>query len=680
MLGPEIPYSLVHDSSSKEDVRLNMGAFSTLANLYIGANPPFELLLGRSWQKGNFVSIDEREDGTYLLFKDPHMNVKYELAAIENDNAEERRAIRQYMRTHPAYFAIMQADQNMADSQIDITSGDDSHRFEEIPPDDPDPDIMTSPSSPDPEFDSWNQELNYEYSPIPLDHPWEQDNSEYEYLFRQWTEEELPEQSEESQWDSKDNDTIIKKGTSGRITPPPQAKSRPVDVMETIPEEVSAELTPEDSLDPSVKNEYEKGQAAPHASVLMTSVVSSMSNRPLEESLIVSKKDSPSFEGNNSSSVSMDIVPISDRSYKFNIPDDPEDEHLVTRESERVSRHIEAAYHLQRLLQSISVTHPRRDIYQLAHDEAIKELVRLQMWRQRDIHEPMYAPLQPQLRTDVHWPFRQKRPKRRGKIPSWSIMIDQPTISPPVITTSTTHFTPVYTALLDRPEPETHKQEGLALGMTMSERLRKRLRNTYNQHIDELSRDPPEHNYSLEMSDPEPDSFGSRMQGLSDMITAAEMVKDYLKERSDQENRTRENIPITREWGCRESPPKLEVVRYLRNDVRNRTPSRANRNTHLPNPPEGSKQSDYDADASSASGGSIESAGDSEGSMLDDREKGSYTYLGSLRDYPIERDWTKSWVDKRRTHSASPTIGWRQNVNRHQSRTSSAEEESLKLT
>ena len=42
------------------------------ANLYVG-NVPFDLLLGRPWQRGNKVSIDELEDGTYLIFKDPNM-------------------------------------------------------------------------------------------------------------------------------------------------------------------------------------------------------------------------------------------------------------------------------------------------------------------------------------------------------------------------------------------------------------------------------------------------------------------------------------------------------------------------------------------------------------------------------------------------------------------------------
>lgn len=52
-------------------VPLRCGEVLTEANLYIGRkNLPFDLLLGRPWQKRNKVSIDERKKGTYLVFKD----------------------------------------------------------------------------------------------------------------------------------------------------------------------------------------------------------------------------------------------------------------------------------------------------------------------------------------------------------------------------------------------------------------------------------------------------------------------------------------------------------------------------------------------------------------------------------------------------------------------------------
>ena len=67
------------------DVPLHCGNVATSANLYVGTHVPFELLLGRPWQRGNFVSIDERRNGTYLLFKDPKdLKPRYEiLVAID---------------------------------------------------------------------------------------------------------------------------------------------------------------------------------------------------------------------------------------------------------------------------------------------------------------------------------------------------------------------------------------------------------------------------------------------------------------------------------------------------------------------------------------------------------------------------------------------------------------------
>jgi len=63
-----------------ENVPLNCGGVMTQANLYVGEHVPFDLLLGRPWQRGNYVSIDERRDGTYLLFKDPkNLEARYEV-------------------------------------------------------------------------------------------------------------------------------------------------------------------------------------------------------------------------------------------------------------------------------------------------------------------------------------------------------------------------------------------------------------------------------------------------------------------------------------------------------------------------------------------------------------------------------------------------------------------------
>jgi hypothetical protein len=43
-----------------QHVPLACGQVLTKANLYVGEHVPFQLLLGRPWQQGNFVSIDER--------------------------------------------------------------------------------------------------------------------------------------------------------------------------------------------------------------------------------------------------------------------------------------------------------------------------------------------------------------------------------------------------------------------------------------------------------------------------------------------------------------------------------------------------------------------------------------------------------------------------------------------
>jgi hypothetical protein len=63
-----------------KNVPLNCGEVMTQANLYVRTHVPFELLLGRPWQRGNYVSIDERLNGTYLLFKDPKtLEPRYEI-------------------------------------------------------------------------------------------------------------------------------------------------------------------------------------------------------------------------------------------------------------------------------------------------------------------------------------------------------------------------------------------------------------------------------------------------------------------------------------------------------------------------------------------------------------------------------------------------------------------------
>jgi hypothetical protein len=52
------------------DVDFTCGGVLTRTDLWVSQQAPFELLLGRPWQRGNLVTIDEREEGTYLVFKD----------------------------------------------------------------------------------------------------------------------------------------------------------------------------------------------------------------------------------------------------------------------------------------------------------------------------------------------------------------------------------------------------------------------------------------------------------------------------------------------------------------------------------------------------------------------------------------------------------------------------------
>ena len=52
------------------NVLIKIAQVPTYTSLYVKKNAPFDLLLGRPWQQQNLVTIDERMDGTYLVFKD----------------------------------------------------------------------------------------------------------------------------------------------------------------------------------------------------------------------------------------------------------------------------------------------------------------------------------------------------------------------------------------------------------------------------------------------------------------------------------------------------------------------------------------------------------------------------------------------------------------------------------
>ncbi|KAF7299141.1 CCHC-type domain-containing protein [Mycena indigotica] len=73
------------------NAELACGGLKTKADLWVSEQAPFDLLLGRPWQRQNKVSIDERREGTYLVFKDPITDrPRFELlAAVAEDDADE---------------------------------------------------------------------------------------------------------------------------------------------------------------------------------------------------------------------------------------------------------------------------------------------------------------------------------------------------------------------------------------------------------------------------------------------------------------------------------------------------------------------------------------------------------------------------------------------------------------
>lgn len=69
------------------NVPLDFRVVRTCANFYIGEHVPFDMLLGRPWQKGNFVGIEEKHDGMYLTFKDPE-TIEVVLVTPDRTNRE----------------------------------------------------------------------------------------------------------------------------------------------------------------------------------------------------------------------------------------------------------------------------------------------------------------------------------------------------------------------------------------------------------------------------------------------------------------------------------------------------------------------------------------------------------------------------------------------------------------
>ncbi|KAL0566835.1 hypothetical protein V5O48_015168 [Marasmius crinis-equi] len=65
-----------------DKLHLQCGTVDTEGFFYVGEDVPFQMLLGRPWMRGNAVSVDERENGTYIVFKDQHTwKPRYEMLA-----------------------------------------------------------------------------------------------------------------------------------------------------------------------------------------------------------------------------------------------------------------------------------------------------------------------------------------------------------------------------------------------------------------------------------------------------------------------------------------------------------------------------------------------------------------------------------------------------------------------
>ncbi|EKM50397.1 uncharacterized protein PHACADRAFT_32450 [Phanerochaete carnosa HHB-10118-sp] len=94
-------------------VPLICGMITTHTSLFVGDKAPFNLLLGCFWQRGNYVSIDEQPEGTYLQFKDHNFAVRYKMLATPKESLDS--VLLEYLeRTH--HMISMVTDGEVADS------------------------------------------------------------------------------------------------------------------------------------------------------------------------------------------------------------------------------------------------------------------------------------------------------------------------------------------------------------------------------------------------------------------------------------------------------------------------------------------------------------------------------------------------------------------------------------
>ncbi|KAI0734990.1 hypothetical protein BC629DRAFT_1600777 [Irpex lacteus] len=130
------------------EVPLRCGDVLTYANMYVGENAPFDLLLGRPWQRGNFITIDERLEGTFLVFKDRELNNQWEMIVAEGERPDEmredylaktrQRVIHAYLAmpdNQPGGSAKIEEVRDETESQPEITSvGEAERRIAETTP------------------------------------------------------------------------------------------------------------------------------------------------------------------------------------------------------------------------------------------------------------------------------------------------------------------------------------------------------------------------------------------------------------------------------------------------------------------------------------------------------------------------------------------------------------------
>jgi hypothetical protein len=100
-------------------VPLRCGNVMTEAtDMFVGRTLPCELLLGRPWQRGNYVTIDEREAGTYLIFKDHRtLEPRYEIFIAPEDLVPEPVRTRKRAKVYTAMENI-QYENNLKPTKI----------------------------------------------------------------------------------------------------------------------------------------------------------------------------------------------------------------------------------------------------------------------------------------------------------------------------------------------------------------------------------------------------------------------------------------------------------------------------------------------------------------------------------------------------------------------------------